>query len=132
MGNGRTKQRSCVSDHADRLLRRFNEDLVAAGLAKRERVFVDGKAKWIIQKHDAAGRVLDLHSLRHSFGTRLGRMPGIDPKSVQTLMRHSDPRMTFGVYVHSHKARLQAAVTQLPALGVSANEVTASPTVKLA
>jgi hypothetical protein len=33
--------------------------------------------------------------------TTLGRMPGVDPKSVQTLMRHSDPRMTFGAYVYS-------------------------------
>lgn len=103
----------------DRLLRCFNDDLVAAGLAKLERVSVDGKAQWKIHKRDAAGRVLDLHSLRHTFGTRLGRMPGIDPKSVQTLMRHSDPRMTFGIYVHSDKARLAAAVALLPAIETS-------------
>ncbi len=98
----------------DRLLRCFNDDLLAAGLARKERTVVEGKNKTVILKRDAAGRVLDLHSLRHTFGTRLGRMPGVDPKSVQTLMRHSDPRMTFGVYVHSDKARLAAAVAQLP------------------
>ena len=32
-------------------------------------------------------------------------------------MRHSDPRLTFGVYVHSDKARLKAAVEALPGLG---------------
>ncbi len=103
----------------DRLLRCFNDDLVATGLAKRAVVVIGGKKKSKIEKRDAAGRVLDLHSLRHTFGTRLGRMPGVDPKSVQTLMRHSDPRMTFGIYVHSDKARLQAAVAQLPTIGAS-------------
>jgi len=33
----------------------------------------------------------------------------VDPTSVQTLMCHSDPLMTFGVYVHSDKSRLVAA-----------------------
>jgi len=76
---------------SDRLLRCFDDDLVAAGMAKRVPVDANGDAipldangqprqepvKWRIEKHDAAGRVLDLHALRHTFGTRLGRMPGI-------------------------------------------------------
>ena len=116
----------------DRLLRCFDDDLVAAGLAKRLPVDEEGKpipqkenglpvrepARWKVDKRDSAGRVLDLHALRHTFGTRLGRMPGIDPKSVQTLMRHSDPRLTFGIYVHSDKARLKAAVAELPEIGL--------------
>jgi integrase len=115
-----------------RLLRCFDDDLVEAGFAKRVRVEVDGKKKWKVEKRDAAGRVLDLHALRHTFGTRLGRMPGVDPKSVQTLMRHSDPRMTFGVYVHSDKARLMAAVAQLPAIELAKNFPVNSNTGKLA
>ena len=95
----------------------------------------DGKlretpAKWKIDKRDAAGRVLDLHALRHTFGTRLGRMPGVDPKSVQTLMRHSDPRLTFGIYVHSDKARLQAAVAALPSLTSGQSETSAQPGIR--
>jgi len=111
-----------------RFLDGFYEDLVAAGIARR--VPLDelgdvipqdrnGKperepAEWIIDTRDGSGRVLDLHALRHTFGTRLGATPGIDPKSVQTLMRHSDARLTFGVYVHSDKGRLKAAVSALP------------------
>ncbi len=108
---------STVVKITDRLLRCFDDDLVAAGLAKRVVIQRNGKKTMKIDKHDSAGRVLDLHALRHTFGTRLGRMPGIDPKSVQTLMRHSDPRMTFGIYVHSDKARLAAAIAQLPSVG---------------
>jgi len=105
---------------SSRALRCFNEDLLKAGIAKRVRVpDAKGKMKWRIEKRDASGRVVDLHALRHTFGTRLGRMPGIDPKSVQTLMRHSDPRLTFGVYVHSDKARLSAAVALLPSITVA-------------
>ena len=88
---------------SDRLLRCFNEDIVAAQITKK----------------DSAGRVVDLHSLRHTFGTRLGRTPGVDPKSVQTFMRHSDPRMTFGVYVHSDKDRLKAVAALLPSIEIA-------------
>ena len=126
---------------SDRLLRCFNDDLVAAGIAKRVPVDSNGNlipfdrngvlretpVKWKIDKRDAAGRVLDLHALRHTFGTRLGRMPGVDPKSVQTLMRHSDPRLTFGIYVHSDKARLQAAVNGLPEIGPGRAETQNKP-----
>lgn len=117
---------------SDRLLRCFDDDLVAAGLAKHVYVERNGIKIKRIDKHDSAGRVLDLHALRHTFGTRLGRMPGIDPKSVQTLMRHSDPRMTFGIYVHSDRARLQAAVALLPSLEVRTAEEFTDSKAKLA
>ena len=121
----------CVVKVTDRLLRQFNDDLVAAGLARRVPYDAHGNvialnaaglpvrrpAKWKVNKYDAAGRVLDLHALRHTFGTRLGHLPGVDPKTVQTLMRHSDPRLTFTVYVHADRARLRAAVGSLADLG---------------
>lgn len=114
----------------DRALRQFKDDLVAAGLARRVPLNkrnepialnelglpVEKPMRWTFDTRDAAGRVVDLHALRHTFGTRLGSTPGIDPKSVQTLMRHSTPNLTFSVYVHSDKSRLQAAVAALPAI----------------
>jgi integrase len=106
---------------SDRMLRCFNDDLVAAGIAKRVQfVAPDGPLKRRIDKQDASGRIVDLHALRHTFGTRLGRMPSIDPKSVQALLRHSDPRLTFGVYVHSDRERLAAAVALLPTIPIAA------------
>jgi site-specific recombinase XerD len=68
-----------------------------------------------IPRKDAAGRVLDLHALRHTFGTRL-IAAGVDIKTVQALMRHSTPVLTLGIYVHSDRARLRQAVEQLPEL----------------
>jgi len=50
-----------------------------------------------------------LHGLPE-LGALLGSRPGIDPKSVQGLMRHSTPDLTFRIYVHADMARLRAAV----------------------
>jgi integrase len=68
-----------------------------------------------IPRQDAAGRVLDLHALRHTFGSRLVAA-GVDIKTVQSLMRHSTPVLTLGIYVHCDRARLRQAVEQLPVL----------------
>ena len=40
-------------------------------------------------------------------------------KTVQTLMRHSTPSMTLGIYVHYDRARLREAVEALPKIGAS-------------
>lgn len=43
-------------------------------------------------------------------------LPGVDPKTGQTLMRHSTANLTFALYVHANKNRLRAAVDNLPAV----------------
>jgi len=83
-----------VPDSLDKVLTR---DLAAAGIVKR----------------DAAGRCLDIHALRHTYGTLLNAA-GADVKTVQSLMRHATPAMTFDVYVHSDKAREARALEALP------------------
>lgn len=94
-------------------LKSFNDDLVAAGMATRTR---NPKTKKLeICKTNAAGQTLDLHCLRHTFGTRLNRA-GVDIKTVQTLMRHSTPSMTLGIYIHSDKNREEQAIAALPEL----------------
>lgn len=47
--------------------------------------------------HD--GLFADFHSMRHGFITAMGRA-GITPKTAQVLARHSDVRLTLGVYTH--------------------------------
>ena len=81
------------------ILKTFNDDLKLAGIEKR----------------DAGGRTVDLHSLRHSFAQRLNAS-GADPKTMQALMRHSTPVMTLGTYVHSDRTRMKQAVDSLPGL----------------
>jgi integrase len=122
-------------DHArvvrvtSRLLRCFDDDLVAAGLARRvaldeagapvppnkEGLPIRTPVSWRIEKRDSAGRQLDLHALRHTCGTRLVAA-GVDIKTVQALMRHRSPELTLGIYVHSDRARLREAVGRLPEL----------------
>ena len=67
-----------------------------------------------VKKLSEHQKVRRRHALTEIEIAALGAMPGVDPKSVQTLMRHSDPRLKFGVYVHSNKNRLRDAVAALP------------------
>jgi len=122
-----------VTPITSRFLWKFNEDLVAAGIARRVPVDKLGKPiefgsdghpvakpwRWRVRKTDVSGRVVDLHALRHTFATRLGRTPGIDPKTVQTLLRHSTPMLSFGIYVHADRERIRDAVKRLSPLPAS-------------
>ncbi|MGH7144745.1 MAG: tyrosine-type recombinase/integrase, partial [Planctomycetota bacterium] len=85
-----------------RTLMIFNDDLDAAG----------------IEKVDAQGRILCLHSLRHTFGQMLNAA-GVDPKTLQTLMRHSSPVLSLGIYVHRDKSREREAMAALPPLAAA-------------
>lgn len=61
--------------------------------------------------HD--GLYADFHSLRHWFITGLARA-GVSPKMAQTLARHSDIRLTMGVYTHVELSDRTAAIESLP------------------
>jgi integrase len=61
--------------------------------------------------HD--GLFADLHSCRHKFVTSLEHA-GISPKMAQTLARHSDIRLTLGVYTHVELPDRTAAIGSLP------------------
>ena len=60
-----------------------------------------------------AGLFADFHSLRHYFITSLERA-GLSPKMAQTLARHSDIRLTLGVYTHVGLHDQTAAIAALP------------------
>jgi integrase len=62
-----------------------------------------------IPRLDAEGRKLDIHSLRHTFGSRLARN-GAGLVQVQRLMGHSDPKLTAQVYTHLDVEDLRRAV----------------------
>jgi integrase len=49
-----------------------------------------------IPKMDDRGRVLDIHALRHTFGTLLSK-GGVAPRTAQEAMRHSDIALTMNV-----------------------------------
>jgi integrase/recombinase XerD len=61
-----------------------------------------------------SGLYADFHSLRHWFITGLAKA-GVKPKMAQTLARHSDVRLTLGVYTHVELPDRSAAIESLPA-----------------
>lgn len=66
-------------------------DYVRAGMGRIEVSKDTGKKQFIAE--DDQGRRFVLHSLRHALGTTLAVL-GIAPKTIQTILRHRDLRMT--------------------------------------
>jgi len=62
---------------------------------------------------DDGGLFADFHSNRHLFITSLERAK-VSPKMAQTLARHSDVRLTLGIYTHVELHDQTAAITSLP------------------
>jgi integrase len=76
-----------------------------------------------VRKSDDEGRQVDddprrfgFHNLRHSLASFLVRI-GTDPKTVHTLLRHSDVKLTLQCYTHSvSEDRMAAAGAMLTAI----------------
>ena len=60
------------------------------------------------------GQFADFHSNRHTFITNLERA-GVSPRTAQSLARHSDIRLTMGVYTHIGLHDQSSAIESLPA-----------------
>src|SRR6266849_1696653 len=81
------------------------------------------RAGVLLSHRDEEGRLVDidprrfgLHNLRHSLASFLIRIK-TDPKTVQTLLRHSDVRLTLQFYTHAiSDDRMSAAGTMLAAI----------------
>ena len=81
------------------LVRILDRDLLAAGIKKR----------------DERGRTIDVHALRHSFGTLLSKA-GVAPRTAQAAMRHSKIDLTMNVYTDPKLLDVQGALDALPSL----------------
>jgi AbrB family looped-hinge helix DNA binding protein len=81
------------------------------------RIFDRVLARAEIARVDAEGRKLDIHALRHTFGSRLARR-GVGLVRVQRLMAHSDPKLTAQVYRHLDGEDLRRAVEAVSLLGL--------------
>jgi integrase len=64
---------------------------------------------------DSQGRVVDLHALRKTLGTRLA-LKGVAPQVAQKIMRHSDYRVTMEHYVDLSVKDSLAAIESLSAV----------------
>jgi len=81
------------------------------------------KAGILSSHRDAKGKLVDddprrfgFHNLRHSLASFLIRTR-TDPKTVQTLLRHSDVKLTLQFYTHAvSRDRMAAAGKMLTAI----------------
>ena len=64
---------------------------------------------------DARGRRIDLHGLRKTYGTMLAAA-GVSPRVAMELMRHSDMKLTMGVYTDVAQLPMIAETERLPSL----------------
>jgi integrase len=85
-------------NHVPRV-RTFQKDLSRAGI-----VFVDD-----------SGRRIDFHSLRVTFCTLLAKS-GVPLAEAMKLMRHSDPKLTMGLYLDASQLELNSSLSTLPVL----------------
>jgi integrase len=68
-----------------------------------------------IPKRDERGRTVDVHALRHSFGTLLSAC-GVAPRVAQEAMRHSSIDLTMNLYTDPKLLDVHGAVESLPSL----------------
>ena len=103
-------------------------DFLRTGIARREpvtgedgQIIMLGKGKrrrlkTRIVTPDAEGRVVDLHVVRTTLGTKLARS-GVAPPVAMRLLRHSDYRTTLKHYTALLLADTAAVVNGLPSVG---------------
>jgi hypothetical protein len=103
-------------------------DRIGEGMSARTRNYyresVVAFANWCISnrrlkehipKRDDRGRTIDVHAMRTTFGTLLSKT-GTAPRTAQAAMRHSDIKLTMGVYTDPRLLDVRGAVEKLPAL----------------
>ncbi len=78
-----------------------------------------------IPDKDEAGRYVDLHSLRVSLSTMLAANH-VSPRVTQALMRHTDPRLTAGVYTDEKILPLAAELVNVPAIPTAGQAASAA------
>jgi integrase len=83
------------------LVRILDRDLRTAGIAKR----------------DERGRTIDVHALRHTFGTLLSK-GGVAPRTAQAALRHSKIDLTMNIYTDPRLLDTHGALDTLPSLNL--------------
>lgn len=74
--------------------------------------------------YDSAGRVVDFHSLRHTYVSCIVDS-GASVKVAQELARHSTPTLTVGRYAHTRFHDLTEALANVPVGDMSSEKVLA-------
>ena len=88
------------------LVKILDQDLLAAGISKK----------------DERGRTIDVHTLRHSFGTLLSK-GGVAPPTVQAAARHSKIDLTMNAYTDPKLLDVQGELESLPSLDLNTSPI---------
>ena len=100
-------------------------DLPVFHVSSQLRAILDRDLKLAgIPKRDDRGRTVDVHALRHTFGTHLSK-GGVAPRTAQAAMRHSSIDLTMNVYTDPRLLDVHGALDALPVLALKGIE---SPT----
>jgi hypothetical protein len=75
---------------------------------------------------DVRGRRIDFHGLRKTYGTMLAAA-GVSPRVAMELMRHSDMKLTMGVYTDVAQLPMIAETARLPSLNLPNTPVARLP-----
>jgi len=108
------------------LVKILDRDLVTAGIARRVEL---APGKWGIDKRDERGRTIDVHALRHTFGTLLSK-GGVKPRTAQAAMRHAKIDLTMNVYTDPKLLDVAGAVETLPDLPLVVGQASESVAAK--
>ena len=95
------------------------EHFVFRGLIPRVQTFMKDLAAAEIPFKDARGRRVDIHALRKTFGTLLASS-GVSPRVAMELMRHSDMKLTMGVYTDVAQLPIIQETARLPSFQIPA------------
>lgn len=71
--------------------------------------------KYNILDERIAGYKVDLHSLRHTFGTRCAEA-GMPPKVLQEIMGHTDIKITMNTYFYATQDYMQDNISRVDAI----------------
>ncbi len=96
----------CCGD-SDRLSLLKETDLLIDG------PFIASQRSLNLKYQDSQGKFADFHGLCHTFITNLS-LSGVDPKTAQTLARHSTMELTMNVYTHLTDKKQIEAINLLP------------------
>ena len=102
------------------------EDFVFRGLIPRVPTFQKDLAAAGIPFEDARGRRVDIHALRKTFGTLLAAN-GVSPRVAMELMRHSDMKLTMGVYTDVAQLPVIQETARLPSFQIPSDTTRREP-----
>lgn len=95
------------------------ETFVFRGQIPRVQTMQKDLAAAEIPFEDARGRRVDLHALRKTYGTLLAAS-GVSPRVAMELMRHSDMKLTMGVYTDVTQLPIVQETSRLPSFQFAA------------